>query len=221
MKYRFIFLTTVVVFTVVACNNSGKSKKTEIDSTLIKDSLNNAANERDKIDPVRDSILLSLTQKAMQQLKSNNFDSLASLVDPKMGLRFSPHAFVDTAKDQVILPATLVNWKDKKKQPVIHWGDNDATGDPIKLTIEGFVKKYIYDANFIKADSIKVNRFIGSGNTLNNLLNVYSDCHFTESYFKGFDKKYEGMDWLSLRLVFMKSGDKYFLVGIVHDAWSI
>ena len=104
---------------------------------------------------------------------------------------------------------------------MIQWGENDASGDPIKMTLDQFIKQYVYDADYLKADSLKVNQFIGGGNTRNNLLTIYPDCHFTESYFKGFDKKYEGMDWSSLRLVFKRSGDKYFLVAIVHDQWSI
>lgn len=221
MRYKILFALAVVAFTVLACNNSGKSKKAEQDSLLNKDSVNNAALDRDKVDPVRDSILFSLTQKTMQYLKNRNYDSLAALADPLRGIRFSPHAFIDTTTDQVIMPATLSNWNDKKKQPVIHWGNNDASGDPINLTIDGFIKNHIYEVDFLKADSIKANRFMGGGNTLNNLLTVYNDCYFTESYFKGFDKKYEGMDWRSLRMVFKKSGDKYFLVAIVHDQWSI
>ena len=29
----------------------------------------------------------------------------------------------------------------------------------------------------------------GSGNSLNNLLSVYKNCEFTESYFSGFEKE--------------------------------
>ena len=221
MKKYFLLPVAVLAFTLFACKNSGKGKKTDTDSLFTTDSLNNGMNERDKVDPVRDSILMVMTKKVMTDLKNRNLDSLAALADPQQGIRFSPHAFVDTSKDQVIHPSTLINWKDKKKQAVIQWGENDASGDPIKMTLDQFIKQYVYDADYLKADSLKVNQFIGGGNTRNNLLTIYPDCHFTESYFKGFDKKYEGMDWSSLRLVFKRSGDKYYLVAIVHDQWSI
>lgn len=221
MKKYVLISFVALAFTLFACKNSGKGKKTDADSLLTTDSLNSGMNERDKVDPVRDSILLAMTKNIMTDLKNRNLDSLVAMVDPQRGIRFSPHAFVDTSKDQVIHPSTLLNWKDKKKQTLIQWGENDATGDPIRLTLDRYIKQYVYDADYLKADSLKVNQFIGGGNTRNNLLTIYPDCHFTESYFKGFDKKYEGMDWSSLRLVFKRSGDKYFLVAIVHDQWSI
>ncbi len=62
---------------------------------------------------------------------------------------------------------------------------------------------------------------IGSSNSLNNLETVYNGCNFTESYFSGFDKKFEGMDWSSLRLVFKKHLDRFYLIAIVHDKWTI
>jgi len=42
-----------------------------------------------------------------------------------------------------------------------------------------------------------------------------------EYHFPGFDKKYEGMDWASLRLVLIEAKDGWKLVGIVHDQWTI
>jgi hypothetical protein len=42
-----------------------------------------------------------------------------------------------------------------------------------------------------------------------------------EYHFSGFDKKFEGMDWASLKLVFENSNNEWYLVGIVHDQWTI
>ena len=46
-----------------------------------------------------------------------------------------------------------------------------------------------------------------------------------EAHFPGFDKKFGGMDWESLRLVFEEvatdGGSELMLVGIVHDEWTI
>ena len=45
------------------------------------------------------------------------------------------------------------------------------------------------------------------------------------AHFPGFDKKYGGMDWESLRLVFedatLGGGTELMLVGIVHAQWTI
>ncbi|HEV8269657.1 MAG TPA: hypothetical protein VGQ04_00050, partial [Chitinophagaceae bacterium] len=72
-----------------------------------------------------------------------------------------------------------------------------------------------------KPEKRSVNKFIGAGNSLNNLEMVYKNCDFTESNFSGFDKKYEGMDWKTLRLVFKERNKRFYLIGIIHDEWTI
>ena len=106
------------------------------------------------------------------------------------------------------------------KQAKILWGTNDPTDDPINLTIDKYIDEFVYDVDFLHPEKQKINEFIGGGNTQNNLLTVYEGYDFTESYFSGFDKKLDGMDWRSLRLVFKQKDGKYFLIGIVHDSWS-
>lgn len=62
--------------------------------------------------------------------------------------------------------------------------------------------------------------FIGNGNSINNLKEIYPQPHFTEYYFSGFDQKYNGLDWSSLRLVFKKYQNDYYLVAVIHDQWA-
>jgi hypothetical protein len=50
---------------------------------------------------------------------------------------------------------------------------------------------------------------------------VYRGDSYSEFYFPGFDPKYDGMDWRALRLVFKKENEKLYLVGIIHDQWTI
>jgi hypothetical protein len=42
-----------------------------------------------------------------------------------------------------------------------------------------------------------------------------------EYYFSGFDPQYGGMDWRSLRLVFIKDSNNWYLAAIVHGEWTI
>ncbi|AZV43291.1 hypothetical protein BAOM_2682 [Peribacillus asahii] len=64
------------------------------------------------------------------------------------------------------------------------------------------------------------NQTIGKGNTVNNIRKVYPNSIVVEYYFGG-TKKYSGMDWSSLKLVYEKKGSTWYLVGIVHDEWTI
>ena len=43
---------------------------------------------------------------------------------------------------------------------------------------------------------------------------------FIDYHFSGFDQKLNGMDWVSLRLVFEKQNGQYFIVAIIHDQWT-
>jgi phage terminase large subunit-like protein len=215
---RTAILLTFISFILFSCNNSGKKKEVIADSTNWADSLI-APQQVD--DPLRDSTLLALTKQVLSYLKTKKYDSLAQFIHAEKGVRFSPYAFIDTMHDKVISVELLNRWTDKKKQEKINWGNKDATGDPIISTIDEYVNSFVYDVDFSKADSTKVNQFIGGGNAQNNLLPIYPGHNFVESYFKGADKKMEGMDWRSLRLVFKYMDSKYYLVGMVHDEWTI
>jgi hypothetical protein len=41
-----------------------------------------------------------------------------------------------------------------------------------------------------------------------------------EFFFPGFEKKYDGLDFRALRLVFRIENKNPYLVGVVHDQWT-
>lgn len=160
-------------------------------------------------------------QAVLQALKDKDMKKLASLVHPDKGVRFSPYGHIDVKTDLVFKPDALAQLMTDGK--TYEWGVYDGSGEPIKLTFAEYYAKFVYDADFIKPQQSAVNRIIGQGNTASNLTDVYPpDSHdFIEYHFSGLDPKYEGMDWRSLRLVFEHVGDHLYLVGIVHDQWTI
>jgi len=101
------------------------------------------------------------------------------------------------------------------------WGAYDGTGDPINLTFEGYYNKFIYDVDFANAKIIGNNTVVGHGNSLINISEVYPGAVFIEYHFPGFDPQYNGMDWRSLRLIFEEKDGAWYIVGIVHDQWTI
>jgi len=144
----------------------------------------------------------------------------ALLINPildnaRSGVRFSPYAYIDTTSDITFTTDNFVHKINQQKK--ISWGRYDRSGEGILLTLEQYFNKFVYSADFLHADSIRLIKMIGSGSSLNNLETVYKECDFTESYFAGFDEKFEGMDWQTLRLVYKKHHDTYFLIDIVHD----
>lgn len=165
----------------------------------------------------KDSVLMGLTKEILTVFKNQQYGKLDTFIHPTEGVRFSPYATVE-ATDKKFSKESFSNLVTTSKGKRINWGNYDGSGDPIVLTPNEYFKKFVYDANFVKPEKAKVNDFIGGGNSINNLKNFYNDADFTESHFSGGKS---GMDWKSVRLVFKQVDGKYYLVGVVHDQWTI
>lgn len=154
----------------------------------------------------------------LSAIKARDMEKLSGFVHPDKGVRLSAYAYVDVKEDVVLSRDQIrVLMKDPARRK---WGHYDGTGDPIMLTGSEYWTKFVYDWDFVNAREIGYNRKIGFGNSLHNAFEVYPDGIVVEYYFPG-TREYEGMDWKSLMLVFEKMGREWFLVGIIHDQWTI
>jgi len=166
--------------------------------------------------------LVSLESKAILQLfKEKAWSKIAEHIHPSSGLRFSAYAYIDVDGDQLFSREEFKQLAKNELNETRFWGWYDGSGDSIQLTFPEYSEQFIYNADFVNAEKTALNHFIGGGNSLNNLLKVYENHPFTESYFSGFDPQYEGMDWCCLRLVFEFDNGKPYLVAVVHDQWTI
>ncbi|HZJ99630.1 MAG TPA: hypothetical protein VFC79_06470 [Tissierellaceae bacterium] len=175
-------------------------------------------NDDDDHDEVSDNLLLS-TVRVLELLKDKDMDDLDDFVHPSKGVRFSPYGYVDT-DNHLVFTADQVDDLDDDSQ-IYTWGDYDGSGEPIELDFNDYYDRFIFDEDFSDPQIIGNNVIIGQGNTLVNIEEVYPDGHFVELHFEGFDSQYEGMDWRSLRLVFETIDGDWYLVGIIHDEWTI
>lgn len=210
----FLFICLLAL----SCNNSGNKKDIAADTTAKADSV---INPPVVDDPLRDSVLLALTKDVLTAFKNKQYDSLALLIHPNEGVLFSPYGYVDTAGNVVVKAETMKTWADKKKQPKIMWGWYDGDEEEIRMTINEYVKHFVYDMDFLKPDSLKVDELIAGEHVLKMLRDFFPGCHIVESHFEGVDEKNDGMDYRNLRLVFKKKDGKYYLVGVIHDEWVI
>lgn len=167
----------------------------------------------------KDSVLTSLTKEVLTIFKDKQYTKLDSLIHPEEGVRFSPYATI-SADDKKFSREEFKTLVTSNKNKKITWGSFDGSGDPIILTAAEYFKKFVYDANFVAPEKFDINNFIETGNSVNNLKSKYEGSDFTESHFSG-SKKNGGIDWKSVRLVFKEVGGKYYLVGVVHDQWTI
>lgn len=152
-------------------------------------------------------------------LKEKDMARLAECIHPEKGVCFSPYSHIDIQNDLVF---TADKMKDILKDKTVYmWGAYDGSGEPIKLTFTQYFEKFVYDKDFANPKDVGYNRVIHQGNTLVNISEVYPQSRFNDYYFPGFDPKYEGMDWESLRLIFEEYKGDWYLVAIAHGQWTI
>ena len=163
-------------------------------------------------------VVFDRAAEVIRSIKDKDMVSLSSYVHPEMGLRFSPYAYVKDT-DQVFSPEMVSGLM--ADNTIYTWGVYDGSGEPIDLSFPEYYTKFIYDVEFINAPQVALNHRLGVGNSTDNSLEFYPGSMTVEYYFPGFDAQYAGMDWRSLRLVFLEYNNAWYLVGIIHDQWTI
>lgn len=170
-----------------------------------------------------EAALRARSHEVLAALARRDFAAVATMIHPSRGVRFSPYSFVDVHADVVLAPRQLAAAAADKR--VRTWGTMDGSGKSIDLTFGGYFDRFVWTHDFTGAPKVSVDRALATGNTVDNVADAYPGAHFVELYFPGFDPKYEGMDWESLRLIFEEArsdgGSALWLVGIVHGQWTI
>lgn len=211
MKARYLLLP-VALLLATCTNNQENAQQQKAPDSL--------ATTTDSLVAATDTLSLADYSKAvLQLLKKKQYQQLQRYIHPTKGIRFSPYGYINTESDVHIKGSQLSSLIGNTEKTL--WGSYDGSGDDIRLTFREYAGKFIYDADFLNAEKYSINKSLASGNTLNNLTEVYPNAEYTESYFSGFEEKYQGMDWKALRLVYEKYEGQYYLVGVVHDQWTI
>lgn len=236
-RLKFIALPMILIFLLSACtpvenhNDDDQAANESIISSLeeeirdlearnqeLEDTLA-SGDSPDGDDDMDDSdIFLIMALEVIEDIKNKDFDDLSDYVSSE-GLLFSPYGYVDIENSVVLSEDEVENLDENNEE--YQWGSYDGSGEDILLNFSDYYDEFIYDQDFVEAEIIGNNVRIGQGNTLENIHEVFENAKFVEFHFSGFDDEYEGMDWVSLRLVFIEDGDSWNLVAIVHDQWTI
>jgi hypothetical protein len=155
----------------------------------------------------------------IKALSSKDADTIADLVHPTQGVRFTPYTNVSLENDLVFSQKEMRSFFQDQK--VYLWGYYDGSGEPINLTPSQYYEKFVYAEDYINSKQVGYNQVLSSGNALENQFEVYSNPIVVEYYFPGFNPEYDGMDWRSLRLVFESYKNEWKLVGIINNQWTI
>jgi len=196
----------VLVVALFSC--SGNSKK---ENNEVKDSSNVV------VEPT-DSMLIEYSNHVFKNFDTENYRALAEWISAE-GVRFSAYAFIDTTKD-VVLSADKIKTAASSTEK-LNWGSFDGSGDPIEMTMADYFADFVTDAAFAGSGEVTVNKFSQRGNTTNNIEEAYPGCDYVDFFIKGENPDFDGMDWKALCLVFKTIEGKTWLVGVVHDEWTI
>lgn len=210
------FLILLLIL-VIGCNSDRSQSEESTENTgmgLVEEEIHRFTEKQNK-----DSLLLGLTEEILGIIKENSYRKLANYIHPESGLRLSPYGYIDTVQHVHFTRQGLL--RQAEQDASILWGSYDGTGKDIRFSLDGYFDRFVYDEDFLNAEQVSINEVLGKGNSLINIAVIYPGADFTESYFSGFEEKYGGMDWRSLRLVFQRQDDKVYLVAIVHDEWTV
>jgi len=210
-----LFISLFILSLAVACKkNPDKFVNDKPDSTeYVKTDATKAA----PVEVSKDDALKQLNEEVIQALKDKDYRKFADFIHPEKGIRFSMYAFVNPKEDKNFSKSNFIKYQPTKT--LFTWGTLDGSGDLYKATINNYLTKWVYSKDFATGQ-VAFNKFLGKGNSLNNLKQMYPNADFTENYIKGSEANAE-MDWKSLRLVFEELQGKYYLVAVVNDQWTI
>ena len=223
MRYRSKLIVIAILIASCNQNSSNNSNSDSVAHNKNKDSIssNPQKNNIQNSPSYDDTTLLNISNTILTFFKNRDFVHLSEYIHPQYGVRFSPYGNTDTMRDKRLSKEELMQLSKSNKS--IKWGISDGTGEPINLSISNYIKRFVYDADFLNAKDISVNKIIGEGVSFNadTIKHIYPNSDFIEFYFPGFNPKYQGMDWRALIFVFKKENGKQYLIAVIHDQWRV
>lgn len=207
MKKIILIAGLLSLFSLSACQWGGSTNvEPNDDSPVVTTPANSEADMK------------TLGTSILNLLKNKDFEGLALKIHPKIGVRFSPYSYVST--DNLHFSADDFLQMIGGEQKYL-WGYADGSGFELNLSFDEYYQRYIFDKDFSQAPETAIDKRIKFGNSIENTLEFYPNAHFIEYHFPMFDPQYEGLDWKSLRLVFSEYEGQWYLIGVIHDEWTI
>lgn len=206
---KLLLLFTISILTFAACSHNTPTKPPQ-DDTASQDNL--AYNENSDIQMI--------AKDTIRMLKNNDMGKLSTLVHAEKGLRFSPYVNVNPATDRKLTKEEIRTALEG--DTIYYWGIYDGSGEPINLTTEKYFERFIYSKDFSVSTEISISttELRTYGNIIDNTFDIYPGATVVQYHLPGTNPEYGGMDWQSLRLVFEKEGETWYLIGIIHDEWT-
>lgn len=164
------------------------------------------------------ALLKPRAAEVVSALAAKDFAKLSTLAHPDKGIRFSPYSFVNVQNDVVLDRATLARGFANQQRYL--WGHTDGRGTPMEWTFEEFYTRQLWDKDYSKATMIAIDQRQQNGNTIDNAAQAYPGAHVVEYHLPSTDPN-TSLDWGSLRIVLEDKGGTWYVVGLIHDEWTI
>ena len=162
------------------------------------------------------AVIEGRAREVLLAIKNLDMRKLAELVHPRKGVRFSTYAWVDRG-DKWLSKQQVRNLV--RRDPSSVWFTVDEAGTRMRMTAREYLKKYVYEYDYLKATKVSYNTQHKRSNTIPNVLDFYPRAIIVEYYEPNRDQNERG--WDTLWLVFEKSGNDWYLVGVVKDSPTI
>jgi hypothetical protein len=164
----------------------------------------------------RDVAIEGAVQSVLAALAERDFKALASFVGQD-GLIVSPYVMLDQGDVRLSRSEVEQCASDPQKRL---WGYKDGSGDPIEDTCSLYFDKFVWNADYRKANNVLYNEPRQRGSETNNNHDFTPGGIVVELHMRGQGAQ-AAMNWKSLRLIFRKGEQGLHLIAITRDVWTI
>ncbi len=182
---------------MMACNNAPQKREPQ-------------SKEADFV--INDTLLHVYGKNVLIAARDSDFKTIASYIYPLEGMRLVPFGFIDIFSAQRLTGSALL--RNTAARTMLMWGSYGGDGASITLSPTDYFRRFVYDADYLSADSVTCNRSVTPGGACNNIAEVYPGSGYIEYFAR---RKADKEDWSCIRLVFGRQNGRYYLLAIIHD----
>ena len=173
-----------------------------------------------------DAELESAATALLASMADGDFTALSQWADTD-GVTFTPYSTVNFASDRRLTPEEIAVIG---TDPAVYtWGSYDGSGEAIRMTCREYWDQFVWNANYTTAPDVTVRGSVQQGNSPENADTAYpyaaglqeGSCSYVEYHFPGLDHQYDGADWCSLKLVFVRRSGAWKLTGLIHSQMTV
>jgi len=170
---------------------------------------------------VNNADLTALAYSVLEHIRDGDFVALSQVAHPDYGVVFSPYTTVTLSTNRRFSAEQIALFD--TDHSIYVWGIYNGTGEPIELTPASYFAEFVLPRDYYtEASVIGINRVVGSGNALENVLDEFPGLRFVDFHIPGGEKDTaEELDWSSLRIGFEEHEGSLWLTVILRSTWAV